>query len=217
MNFKTDDQLEKAKLEDVLVELLYGKYKELVFHGGTAIWRCYSGNRFSRDIDFYIGGRTEAGPLLTEISDFLKERGYDGKTRTMHLLVESTTKMKIDLNLKPKKGAPVEYTRVDGSKMVVLSLTPEELLEEKIEACEDKRRGGGFKQAEVQDFYDIYHLTALCSRKPQTARRLAALIEEAEKDPPRNVRSLDHLILSGAAPSFEFMVKKIKEWAHEAG
>ena len=40
MNFKNEEQFEKAKLEDVLVNVLYDKYKNLVFHGGTAIWRC---------------------------------------------------------------------------------------------------------------------------------------------------------------------------------
>jgi predicted nucleotidyltransferase component of viral defense system len=222
MEFKNAQQLEKAKLEDALISLLYGRYNGLVFHGGTAIWRCYSGNRFSHDIDFYLHvPDKDRERLYREISEFLrecgfalKEKGYSRDTNTMHFLVESNTKMKVDINLGHKKGVPVEYARVDGSKMLVLSLTPEELLKEKIGAYESKMRNEeGFRQAEVQDLYDIYHLIALASKKdPATVRALGALVESVEKSPPPNVRSLDHLILSGVTPSLEVMVKRIKEW-----
>lgn len=220
MNFKNEEQFEKAKLEDVLVNVLYDKYKNLVFHGGTAIWRCYSGNRFSRDIDFYLSEtHMDKKLLFREIVDFLKdkgftikEKGYDIATDTMHFLVESSTKMKIDINLKRKKGSPTDYTRIDGSKMIVLALTPEQLLEEKIDAYEDKMRSkGGFRQPEVQDLYDIYYLTTITKGNPNTTKRLKMLIGKIEKDPPPNLRSLDHLILSGVAPTFEFMVTKISE------
>ena len=46
ININDSVMREKAKLEDVLIELLYSEYKSLTFHGGTAIWRCYGGNRF---------------------------------------------------------------------------------------------------------------------------------------------------------------------------
>ena len=47
--------LEMAVLQDEVVELLYTlcRGKEPVLHGGTALWRCYRGNRFSEDLDFY--------------------------------------------------------------------------------------------------------------------------------------------------------------------
>ncbi len=225
MEFKNDEQLEKARLEDVLVSLLYDKYKGLVFHGGTAIWRCYSGNRFSRDIDFYLGAEKDKRTQYREFAGFLKDRGftikekgYDGANGVMHFLVESTTKMKVDINLKRKEGSPAEYVKVDGSRMVVLSLTPEELLEEKIDAYEDKLRGQkSFREPEVQDLYDIYHLTTVIkSGRSKTVGRLRALVKEIENNPPPNLRSLDHLILSGVAPTFDFMIGRIKKWANDA-
>ncbi|MEM2965006.1 MAG: nucleotidyl transferase AbiEii/AbiGii toxin family protein [Candidatus Bathyarchaeia archaeon] len=43
-----------AMLQDVIVETLYRVFPRSILHGGTAIWRCYSGNRFSEDADAYI-------------------------------------------------------------------------------------------------------------------------------------------------------------------
>ncbi len=225
MDFRNEEQLEKARLEDVLVSMLYGRYKGLVFHGGTAIWRCYSGNRFSRDIDFYLDAAKDKRTQYRELAGFLKDRGfaikekgYDGANGVMHFLVESTTKMKVDINLKRKEGVPAEYVNVDGSRMVVLALTPEELLEEKIDAYEDKMQGKNrFREPEVQDLYDIYHLTTIIkSRKSKIVGRLRVLVKAVESNPPPNLRSLDHLILSGAAPTFSFMMKKIKGWVDDA-
>ena len=122
MEIKDPAQLEKAKLEDVITELLYRKYDSIVFHGGTSIWRCYSGNRFSMDLDFYLKAVTNKERMLhyAELVDFLKdsgfrikEKGYDNSTETMHILVESNAKMKIDVNFKYKAGVPTEYRKVE--------------------------------------------------------------------------------------------------------
>lgn len=42
-----------AILQDELVEIVYSIFPDIVFHGGTSIWRCFQGNRFSEDIDLY--------------------------------------------------------------------------------------------------------------------------------------------------------------------
>ena len=43
-----------AVAQDIIVKELYGVFERAVLHGGTAIWRCYGGNRFSEDVDFYL-------------------------------------------------------------------------------------------------------------------------------------------------------------------
>ena len=220
MAINDPSQLEKARLEDVLMELLYGKY-DLTFHGGTCIWRCYNGNRFSRDLDFYMSAPGKEGmerfrelsELLVKWGFTLKEKGYSNVTNTMHFLVESTAKMKIDINFDYKKGSPIEYTRVDGSKITVLGLTPLELLNEKIDAYGNKMaRAHKYSIPEVQDLYDMYHLVSLAGKDARTAGHLAKLIGAIKNDPPQNLRSLDHLILAGVAPSFELMIKRIERW-----
>ena len=43
-----------AEAQDLIIKELYGVFDKAVLHGGTALWRCYNGNRFSEDIDVYI-------------------------------------------------------------------------------------------------------------------------------------------------------------------
>ncbi|MCL4411626.1 nucleotidyl transferase AbiEii/AbiGii toxin family protein [Candidatus Marsarchaeota archaeon] len=223
MDIRDASQTEKAKLEDALVELLYSKYAGLVFHGGTSIWRCYGGNRFSRDLDFYLDAKTSEDKMrhYKELSDFLKEsgfsmkeKGYENATDTMHFLVESNTKMKIDINFKYKNGKESEYTKIDGSKIVVLSLSPLELLNEKIATYEDKLDNAGkFKHPEANDLYDIYYLTSLIDKRDATTvKRLRSLLNKINGNPPPDIGSLGHLIIAGLPPSFEMMIDRIKRW-----
>jgi predicted nucleotidyltransferase component of viral defense system len=222
LDIRDESQLEKAKLEDTLIQVLYDSYPDLVFHGGTAIWRCYSGNRFSRDIDFYYkGGSKDSGQCYKEFSKFFKDSGfpvkssnYDNKTKTMHFIVETNTKMKADINLDYKKGKPTEYTKVDGSKIIVLALTPEELLGEKIETYLSKLESkDGIRQPEAQDLYDIYHLIGMAGKGNAKLRGdLKTLLKRIEGKPPVNMKTLGNVIISGVAPSFDLMIKSIGEW-----
>jgi len=44
-----------ASAQDKIVEEVFKVFgKTAVLHGGTGIWRCYRGNRFSEDVDVYI-------------------------------------------------------------------------------------------------------------------------------------------------------------------
>ena len=64
---------EVAKAQDMVVEPLYRVFNGAVLHGGTAIWRCYNGNRFSEDIDVYIPKNVDKLELLFE---FLERKGF---------------------------------------------------------------------------------------------------------------------------------------------
>ncbi len=227
MELRDPTQVDKAKLEDTLMEVLYGKYTNLVFHGGTAIWRCYSGNRFSRDLDFYMEAKTSAEktqeyrafPRFLQDNGFtVKEKGYSKSNDAMHFIVElAGTKMKIDINFKYKKGIHADYSKIDGSKIVVLSLSPAELLDEKIIAYSDKfNNEGGFKHPEAHDLYDMWYLVSLIKKAdPKTAKKMRELIAKIKNKPPPDISSLDHMIITGLPPSFELMIKRLKEWVND--
>ncbi len=220
ININDSVMREKAKLEDVLIELLYSEYKSLTFHGGTAIWRCYGGNRFSRDLDFYYK-ITAKDDCYKMFNKFFKEKGFKVKssnhsntTDTMQFLLESNIKMKVDINLRYKLGTPKDYLKVDGSRIVVLVLTQEELLVEKIDAYFDKMRNKSkYKQPEIQDLYDIYYLISrIDKKKPKTQVRLRKLVAEIHDNPPPNSRNLGNIILAGLPPSFDMMLEAINKW-----
>ena len=46
-------QASLAALQDEALDIFYEIETEGVLHGGTALWRCYGGKRFSEDLYFY--------------------------------------------------------------------------------------------------------------------------------------------------------------------
>lgn len=223
MDIRDKAQLEKAKLEDTLIELIYGTYKDIVLHGGTAIWRCYAGNRFSRDLDFYFKkGKRSESTCYKELAKFFRDKGfalkssnYDNTTNTMHFTVESNLKMNVDINFNYKAGVPSEFTEVDDSKIIILALNPETLLDEKIETYYSKLNNKDeTRQPEAQDLYDIYYLVGIIPKiKDGTKRELGRFVSKIENTPPLNMSKLSNLVLYGLSPTFELMIKKIKDVA----
>ena len=51
---KLIDQAWKDYLQDMLLHLLYKKYPQMLFRGGTSIWKVMKGNRFSEDLDLCL-------------------------------------------------------------------------------------------------------------------------------------------------------------------
>jgi hypothetical protein len=94
---------------------------------------------------------------------------------------------------------------------VVLALTVEELLNEKIDAYEDKLFSKkGTREPEAQDLYDIYYLAGIINDKgSSTTSRLKRLITEIDGKEPQNMRSLGSLILKGIPPTFTLMMEAI--------
>src|SRR3989338_8635212 len=66
LNNRLKRQLHKdiAELQDIVVETVYSLEENAVLHGGTAIWRCFTGNRFSEDLDFYLKPKADFKGLL---------------------------------------------------------------------------------------------------------------------------------------------------------
>lgn len=51
---KLIDQAWKDYLQDMMLHLLYKKYPQILFRGGTSIWKVMKGNRFSEDLDLCL-------------------------------------------------------------------------------------------------------------------------------------------------------------------
>ena len=63
-----------AYAQDLVVKEVYAVFDKAVLHGGTAIWRCYDGKRFSEDLDFYFPNDKKKIELLFEN---LKKAGFN--------------------------------------------------------------------------------------------------------------------------------------------
>ena len=72
------------------METIYEFFPSAVIHGGTAIWRCYEGNRFSEDIDMYIKKDTEK---INALFSTLEKNGFSvSKKRIKENSLYSTLK-----------------------------------------------------------------------------------------------------------------------------
>ena len=90
-------------------------------------------------------------------------------------------------------------------------------MDEKIIAYSDKfNNESGFKHPEAHDLYDMWYLVSLIKKAdPKTAKKMRELIAKIENKPPPDISSLDHMIITGLPPSFELMIKRLKEWAND--
>ena len=68
LTLKKEFQKKIARAQDIIVEEMGKHFNQVVLHGGTAIWRCYKGNRFSEDVDVYISKD------LNKINYFIRRR-----------------------------------------------------------------------------------------------------------------------------------------------
>ena len=92
-------------------------------------------------------------------------------------------------------GHQTKFEMADGSNIEILSLTPDQFINEKIHAYSDRRY--------IRDLYDIYHLSTSFTITESTKLNLRNFIENIEAPVDQNV--LRTLVYSGLAPSIENM------------
>ena len=223
MDITNETQLKRAVVEDEVVDLLLKHYTLLVMHGGTAVWRCYGGNRFSRDIDFYSNldpseeshFQKQLHKLLVGSGYPIREEKYNSKTKTLHVIFNGAdTTGKLDITFMKAMGIAVEYLRVDGAKRIIRAIGPETLLNEKMDAYSDKYKNHGH---EIQDLYDMLILKDKIGKPSNdTRRKLSAFLDRIKDSPPKDERGLRQLLLSGVAPSFGNITRILEMWLDDS-
>ncbi|VVB66389.1 Nucleotidyl transferase AbiEii toxin, Type IV TA system [Candidatus Gugararchaeum adminiculabundum] len=208
MNIPLEKRLKKRAhidvglLQDEVTEVLYSLENRLVFHGGTAVWRCYGGNRFSEDLDFYCSDATKVEEGLKER---LEARGLnvDKFKKTGNLIFCKVSgadmQVRVEINFSSKPAPPVAkpFEKIDGSFMSVLTLSPEDLILEKCDAYANRLF--------VRDIYDIFHLSNFVKGEPKAKQRVLLLLKSIK--PPVDEKNLKAIVYSGNIPSFKQMVE----------
>jgi predicted nucleotidyltransferase component of viral defense system len=197
-----------AGLQDRFVEMMYSFDSELVLHGGTAIWRCYGGNRFSYDIDGYIVSKKESKLLDEDLTWKLAAAGIRlNRIRNIGGSIftyvgDGGVELKVEFLLSKKKIDPISvpYEKVDGTMLSVRTLTPEDFIIEKMGAYNSRQY--------ARDLYDIYQLVNRIGEKGAVGARLRRFIKTIK--PPLDETALKEVVLSGVVPSFEDMVNYIE-------
>ncbi|MCL4380913.1 nucleotidyl transferase AbiEii/AbiGii toxin family protein [Candidatus Marsarchaeota archaeon] len=205
VSLKTERQRELAMLQDRIVEAIFAIDQNLVMHGGTAIWRCYNGNRFSDDIDIYSSD-SQVKTLLNKLDWAVSKIGINLKylkfdERTL-IVSDNIATCKLKMMEYPKKIHPIEkeYLRANGTKFIINTLSADEFVIEKISAYQKRRY--------IMDLYDIYHLA---TNEVITAKTKSALKKFVLKiDTPIDEKNLRELVYVGVVPNFETIVLFIK-------
>ena len=194
-----------ALLQDEVVDIVYSLAPNAVLHGGTAIWRCFSGNRFSEDLDFYLpaagkdfGERFAAG-LRSRGLSLLKFK------RTESTIFSKVSNGAVEVRFEaafrsPRSFEPRRFERADGSFMSVFTPAAEELVMEKIAAYGNRLL--------VRDAYDLFVLSHEASLGADALKKLATFSESPPM--PVDEKSLRAVVFSGAVPSFGQIVAALK-------
>jgi len=207
LNLKLKKRFHKdiAYAQDVLIEEIYNSFPKAIIHGGTAIWRCYNGNRFSEDIDAYILKNTK------EIAEFfmnLEKKGFKiikKRVKENSLYSEvliGNTAIRFEATFQNKKSQLKRYETSESFFINIFTLSPEELIKEKI--------GAYLKRRKIRDLYDIFFLLNYVKRDANIINHLNKLIKDFEK--PLDEENLAKIIIFGAIPNSNQLLEAIKKW-----
>lgn len=198
--------LEIGLLQDELIDIIYTIAPQSVLHGGTAMWRCYDGNRFSEDIDIYlIRDENFEGMLKKKLKERKLELLKYKKTNNLIFSKiangQAEVRLEIHLFLKKIDSIVKPYEKMDGSFIDVFTLSGEKLILEKIKAYTDRKL--------IRDIYDVYHLTKYVKEDNVIKNEIVQFLSTIEN--PLDEENLKVIVYLGAIPSFKQMIESLKK------
>lgn len=201
-----------ALAQDVLVAQAYDSFPDCVLHGGTAIWRCYGGSRFSEDVDTYLPTYSDSGArrfrrgLAAKGMEELKFKASENTVFGKFSFSGASVSFEGALRGPPSVRVTTPYELLGGGYMLVFALPPEALVVEKAAAYTARRK--------VRDLYDVFFLLSKVEdrrrRRREVARSLASLVSGSRQ--PVDEAQLKATVLAGAVPSASEMIEGIRRW-----
>jgi predicted nucleotidyltransferase component of viral defense system len=198
-----------AYLQDLIVDIVYNIFPNIVFHGGTSIWRCYNGNRFSEDLDFYLLRQNNIKQKLQK--EIIKKKLNLIKFKeTNNLIFSKISLNKIIVQLEIRlldqedkifnKSIPTEYNNVDGSTITIFCLSEKDLLFEKANAFRNRRL--------IRDIYDVYFLSNFIKLNSSEIKEFYKIFNDFKE--PLDESNLKAIVYRGAIPTYSQMLNAIK-------
>lgn len=205
LKLKKEMHRQTAKAQDLVVETLYQVFDDAVLHGGTAIWRCYRGKRFSEDVDAYISKDIEKINLffsnLKKKGFFIQKKKISENSIYSNLFINNTY-VRFEAIFKKFNGSLKEYETAEGNFITVYTLTPEEFIIEKINTF--------LKRKKARDLYDIFFLLRYVNDADKIKKDIKHLIENYQK--PHDEQDLKILILEEITPNSDKMIEYIRNY-----
>jgi len=197
-----------AYAQDLIVKEVYATLTKSVLHGGTSIWRCYNGKRFSEDLDFYFPRDLQKINLVFEK---LKKIGFQIKKKKISEnglyseLVFGRTSVRLEATFQKINGVICDYEMSDGNFISVYSLTAEQFLVEKADTY--------LKRFKIRDLWDVFFLLKNIDN-PKRISSIKNLIENYKK--PIDEENLKVILFEGISPSSDEMIEYIRrKWENK--
>ncbi len=207
LKLKRKEHKNIAYAQDIITQTLYDFFPKAVIHGGTAIWRCYQGNRFSEDVDVYI---KKDKSKINNFFDALEKKGFQiKKKRIKENSLYSTLKfdnavVRFEALFKIINSPSLkEYETSEANLINVFTLTPEKLLDEKIETYNKRKK--------IRDLYDIFFLLRFATSNRKLKEKLNKFIKNFKE--PEDEQNLKVIIIIGVTPTIKNMIEYIERWA----
>ena len=203
LKLRRTQQKEVAKAQDIITDTLFNTIEKAVMHGGTSIWRCYKGNRFSEDIDVYLPKDKEKIELFFLK---LKEKGFIqlkkkiSDTSIFSSFEFNRINVKFEAIFKDIKGILKNYEKSDSNLILINTLSAEELIKEKIQTY--------LSRLKIRDLYDVFYLLRYVSDKNKIKKELQILLKEFKN--PLDEKDLKILIIEGLTPNVNSMLNFIQ-------
>jgi len=197
-----------AYAQDLIVKEVYAVFNKAVLHGGTAIWRCYNGKRFSEDLDFYLPNDKRKIDVLFEN---LKKAGFEIKKKKISEnsiyseLELDRISVRLEATFQKASRVICDYEMSDGNIISVYSLTPESFLIE--------RSSTYLRRFKVRDLWDVFFLLKMIDN-PEVIKEIGSLIKNYKK--PADEEYLKVILLEGIIPSADEMINYIsRKWENK--
>jgi predicted nucleotidyltransferase component of viral defense system len=227
---------EKDYLLEMVLFLIQEHGKDLIFKGGTALYKLHSLNRFSEDLDFTLYGKINTDKAMQEVMKKLEKAGIHGRIKeaisyrnqqNIHLELrgplfdgnpQNATIITINISMKEKPIYDAKEEQVypkyrDIPSFSVFVMPLEEILAEKIRAL--------FTRDKPRDVFDIWFLlkkgvhTNLTDVNKKlklydekfTKEKLIAKIDEKSKSFEIDLKPL----IKGNLPNFDSIRKDLIE------
>lgn len=191
-----------AYAQDLIVKEVYAVLPKAVLHGGTALWRCYQGKRFSEDLDFYFPRDLTKINLIFEN---LKRTGFEIKKKKIspnsvysELALERNS-VRLEATFQRIQGVICDYEMSDGNVIAIYSLTAEDFLREKAATY--------LKRLKIRDLWDVFFLLQSIEN-PQNIKEIELVLTKYKQ--PIDENDLKVIILEGIVPSAREMIDYIR-------
>lgn len=198
VKLKKESHRKIAYAQDLIVKEVYNVLNKAVLHGGTGIWRCYNGKRFSEDLDFYFSRDLNGIDLIFEN---LKKIGFVIKKKKVSEnsvyseLEYNRVFVRLEATFQKINGMLCDYELSDGNYISIYSLSAEDYTKEKINTY--------LKRFKIRDLWDIFFLLKYC----KSVNEIEKLIKNYKK--PIDEDDLKIIIFEGIVPSSKEMIEYI--------